>query len=178
MKRAAARIMNSWVQGKTNNKIKNLISEKSLDANTRMVLINAIYFLGNWTYPFNASLTFKGPFFFVNEKREAKQAIVEYMTIKAQFNYAKLEKLDATAVELQYKNSNVSMIFILPNTRSGLTALESKLQNINFNDVYNEMFMDEVIIEIPKFKIEFEIKLNEALQKVNKYCHFSYELSY
>jgi serpin B len=154
--------MNSWVEGKTNFKIKNLIPPEFINNNTKIVLVNAIYFLGNWSQPFNASLTFKGPFFFNNNT----QALVDFMKIKKPFKYGNFKELDATAIEMDYKNSNISMIFILPNSRAGLNSLEKKLHFIDFKELYNRMFQDSITVELPKFKIEFDINLNDPLMKV------------
>lgn len=60
---AAANTINSWVESQTNNLIKNLISPSLLDGNTRMVLVNAIYFKGIWATPFNTRLTKKSTFY-------------------------------------------------------------------------------------------------------------------
>ncbi|GAG95589.1 unnamed protein product, partial [marine sediment metagenome] len=45
--------INSWVEDKTNNKIKDLIPQGVLDPDTRLVLTNAIYFKGTWLLQFN-----------------------------------------------------------------------------------------------------------------------------
>lgn len=60
---AAAEKINCWVESKTNNLIKDLISPSMLDANTRMVLVNAIYFNGTWAKSFNTRLTRKSIFY-------------------------------------------------------------------------------------------------------------------
>lgn len=61
------------------------------------------------------------------------------------------------------------MMIILPNSKTGLSALESKLHTINFGELRKNMYNEEVNVEIPKFKIEFDIELNEPLKKVCKY---------
>lgn len=164
----AAKIINAWVEKKTNNKIQNLISDDILGNDTRMVLVNAIYFKGLWALPFNASLTFRGPFFFNGRNH----TLAEYMKMKNYFSYGNLTDLDATAVALPYKDSNMSMLFILPNSRTGLPALEKRLDTIDFKHVYKRMHEMEVIVEIPKFKIEFDANLNEPLNRVKVLLSF------
>lgn len=158
----AASTINGWVEDHTNNKIKDLISADSLNSDTRMVLVNAIYFKGFWQHQFDKQQTFKAPFF-LNEKDSVD---VDFMRIKKHFNYGVFDELDATALELPYKDSDITMMIILPNKRGGLAALENKLGTINFSDMSNKMYSQEVNVEIPKFKIEFDIKLNEPLKKV------------
>lgn len=159
----SAKTINDWVEGKTNNKIKDLIKSDTLDADTRMVLVNAIYFKGFWTYQFNKDNTFKGDFF-LNDKDVVQ---VDYMKIKNHFKYGALPDYDATAIELPYKDSDISMMIILPNTKTGLSALEAKLNQINFSEVSQSLYSQEVNVEIPKFKIEFDIELNDPLKKVS-----------
>lgn len=159
---ASAATINQWVESQTNNKIKDLIASDSLTSDTRMVLVNAIYFKGFWTYQFKPEDTFKAPFFL----NEQDSVTTDFMKIKKHFKYGILSQLDATAIELPYKDSDISMLIILPNSRTGLSALEGKLNTINLGDISSKLYSQEVNVEIPKFKIEFDIKLNEPLKKV------------
>jgi serpin B len=155
--------INGWVESKTNNKIKDLIKSDTLDSDTRMVLVNAIYFKGFWTYQFDPKNTFKAPFY-LNEQDTVQ---VDFMKVKKHFKYGHLQDLDATAIELPYKDSDITMLIILPNTRTGLSALEGKLNTIDLGEISSKMYSQEVNVEIPKFKIEFDIELNEPLTKVS-----------
>lgn len=158
----SAGIINAWVEDKTNNKIKDLIAADSLDADTRMVLVNAIYFKGFWTYQFDPKQTYKSSFYL----NDVDTVEVDFMRVKKHFKYGFLEKLDATALELPYKDSDITMLIILPNKKTGLSDLESKLNTIDLSEITRSMYSQEVNVEIPKFKIEFDIELNEPLQKV------------
>jgi serpin B len=159
----SASTINGWVEENTNNKIKDLISADSLGADTRMVLVNAIYFKGFWTYQFDPKATFKAPFY-LNEQDTVE---VDFMKIKKHFKYGSLQDLDATAIELPYKDSDISMLIILPNSKTGLSALEGKLNTIDLGEISNSLYSQEVNVEIPKFKIEFDIELNDPLKKVS-----------
>ncbi|MGH0129130.1 UNVERIFIED_CONTAM: hypothetical protein FKN15_038377 [Acipenser sinensis] len=59
---AARQNINSWVQSQTKDKIQNLLAEGTVDALTRLVLVNAIYFKGNWGKKFSESETRERPF--------------------------------------------------------------------------------------------------------------------
>ena len=158
----SASTINQWVESNTNNKIKDLISSDSLGSDTRMVLVNAIYFKGFWTYQFNPKNTFKAPFY-LNDQDTVE---VDFMKTKNYFKYGSLPDLDATAIELPYKDSDITMLIILPNTKTGLSALEAKLNTIDLAEVSKKLYSQEVNVEIPKFKIEFNIELKEPLEKV------------
>jgi serpin B len=60
------------------------------------------------------------------------------------------------------------MLILLPKARNGLHKLETNLKNINFGELSNEMVAQEVVVFLPKFKIEFSINLNNALKKVGQ----------
>jgi serpin B len=127
-----------------------------------MVLVNAIYFKGFWTYQFDPQATYTAPFF-LDDKSSVE---VDFMRVKNHFKYGFVEKLDATALELPYKDSDISMMIILPNKRNGLADVESKLHTVDLSEISQTLRSQEVNVELPKFKIEFDIKLNEPLKKV------------
>ncbi|NXL51098.1 SPB6 protein, partial [Podilymbus podiceps] len=54
--------INDWVEEKTEGKIQNLLAKGVLDSMTRLVLVNAIYFKGNWEKQFNKEVTEERPF--------------------------------------------------------------------------------------------------------------------
>ncbi|NXS03654.1 SPB6 protein, partial [Oxylabes madagascariensis] len=54
--------INGWVEERTEGKIQNLLAEGILNSLTRLVLVNAIYFKGNWEEQFNKERTRERPF--------------------------------------------------------------------------------------------------------------------
>lgn len=158
----SANEINQFVQEKTNDRIKDLIEPSMINSDTRMVLVNAIYFKGNWKYQFDQRRTIKDDFY----TSETQKVPVDMMRMKKHFNYAILSDLDATALEMQYANSNFTFLIILPNNRTGLAALETKLKNYDLSQITARMRFEEVDVSIPKFKVEFKINLNEVLKNV------------
>lgn len=160
----SAGVINAWVEEKTNNKITNLIDPSALTSDTRMVLVNAIYFKGFWQQKFKTEQTRPGPFW----TSETESVQVDMMHTKARFNYGVFDNLDATAIEMGFNDTDITMLIILPNKKEGLSALESKLHTIDLNEITSQMYSQEVIVSLPKFKIEYEISLNDVLKKVIK----------
>lgn len=60
----------------------------------------------------------------------------------------------------------MSMFIILPNKRTGLPRLEEQLKDVDLKNLTAKMHRSEVEVSIPKFKIEFEVSLVDALKKV------------
>lgn len=160
--KASAAKINQFVEDHTNGKIKNFIAPDQLDGNTRALLVNAIHFKGEWQQQFNKSKTVRGDFY----TNETEKVPVDFMTAKEYFHSTNLVALNARALELKYANSNYSFLIILPDNRTGLADLESKLQYVNLADVSSQMSFDELEITIPKFAVEYEIKLNDVLKNV------------
>lgn len=161
---AAAATINRFVGEKTDGKIADFIAPDQLDSTTRTLLVNAIHFKGQWQQQFNKSKTIRGPFY----TNETESIPVDFMVAKDYFHTANLIALNARALELNYAHSNYSFVIILPDNHTGLAELESKLQYVNLAHVASQMTNDELEIIIPKFNVEYEIKLNEVLKSVSK----------
>lgn len=163
-----ARIINDFVATKTKNKIQNLIKANMLNSATRVVLVNAIHFKAQWKIKFNVNAMLKGDFY--NNGNE--MVSVDFMTMEEYFTNLEIHELNAKVLEMRYLNSTLSMIFILPNQPTGLSALETKLKHYGLTRIadqiipeYNDNFA-KVHVRIPKFNIQFEIELKDALKNV------------
>ena len=86
--------MNLWVETQTRNKIQNLIPPGSVDASTVMVLVNAIYFKGDWASQFSKELTRERLFTTFNG--EAQKVLMMHQ--KSEFRYA--ETTDVKILDL------------------------------------------------------------------------------
>lgn len=159
----AANTINTWVENKTNDKIKNLIQPDDLDELTRLVLVNAVYFKGNWADKFRKENTRKEPFY-LNDNDKID---VDMMHINKKFNYAADDNLDAKILELPYENRNFSLVVVLPNQRNGIRSLEEKLASTDLSTLTSNLHHVEVNVALPKFKIESQIPLNEPLAEVS-----------
>ncbi|XP_072379483.1 antichymotrypsin-2-like [Diabrotica undecimpunctata] len=153
----ASNSINDWVEGKTNNKIKNLIDPKSLNNHVMLVLVNALYFSGKWKYTFKNDSTANRLFHI--SPTESKE-IPSMQTVLVS-KYAHNDKLKAKFLELEFKDSDVTMTFVLPDEINGLAAVEENLQ-----EYLAPQKMSNVMVRttLPKFKIETEIDFKPILQ--------------
>ena len=156
--------INHWVEQQTENKIKNLLQTDAVNADTTAVLVNAIYFKAKWLRPFSKEYTMKAPFYMDNNQ----QAEVEMMYTKDSFGYGELPRLNATALAMPYKDSNISMLIILPNDRDGFKTLGKELITLDFYGVSAMLRAQEVSVFLPKFCIEYNIDLKETLKKASQ----------
>jgi len=156
----AARMINSWVEKMTRDKIKHLIKADMLSDLTRLVLVNAIYFKGDWAAKFDPKLT-KEQDFSVSPSLTVKAPM---MTQERKFPWAFLEPLASTMVEMPYKGDRIVMQVLLPGERHGLEELEEKLTNHNVQELFEKAsYETKVMVQLPKFKLEQRIPLTEHL---------------
>jgi serpin B len=127
-----------------------------------MILVNAIYFKGDWVHPFIPSSNFEHEFY-LNETDFVK---VEFMGQRKHYKYGKFEEFNARVVEMEYQNSDATFLIVLPESRTGLAAVEAKLNNIDFNDVASKLQSRDLRLHLPKFRIELQLDLNESLEKL------------
>jgi serpin B len=159
----SAKVINDWVEDCTNGKIKDLVKSDVLNSQTRIVIVNAIYFKGLWEEPFYKSSNIKDKFY-LNEQNSVD---VDFMrNFGDYFKYADLPELNSVAFEMAYKSSDVGMMIVVPKTRTGLADLERNLYQVDFNEISSKMTEKYLHLQMPKFKIEFELDLQKTLVQV------------
>lgn len=161
-KKSAADNINRWCSNKTNNKIKDIVTADEFDEDTRLVLLNAIYFKGEWHLKFNKTDTKKRQFYL----SESESVPVDMMFMVSKFNYVENPTLEAQILEMEYKNKNFSMFVILPLKQDGIHDLEEKISNYDLSTLSQGMRNLEVHVQLPKFKFETVMPLNDVLMEV------------
>jgi serpin B len=150
--------INRWVEERTRNKIQNLLESGALDADTRLVLTNAIYFKGEWANPFNTKATQKGEFRLPNA---APLTDVSLMHKTEELAYAETD--DVQLVELPYAGGRLSMVVLLPKKLDGLAALEKDLTAANVSKWLAKLQANEVNLTLPKFQMTAKFELEKTL---------------
>ncbi len=172
--------INNWVAQKTQNKILNILPAGILDANTRLVLANAIYFLGAWTTSFEETNTMTQPFYL--SSTTFVEALLMHQPLFAgngdplevTFNYMdNWDWLPAggyniptdgfQAIELPYASNQVSMVILLPSHADGLGQLEQQLSTSFLSDMLSQMVPQPVEIYLPRFTLESSFDLTDTL---------------
>lgn len=151
-------IINRWVEKKTADKIKDLLTQGSLTSLTRLVLTNAIYFKGDWAAKFKPEQTRPEPF----QVDPDKTVDVPMMRQSGSFRYA--ETVGAKLLELPYVGNELSMIVVLPNENS--TAFDQSLDANRLNEWLGKIVEQDVDVFLPKFKFETQYELNDTLSQM------------
>uniref|UniRef100_A0A6P7FDA3 Ovalbumin-related protein X-like n=1 Tax=Diabrotica virgifera virgifera TaxID=50390 RepID=A0A6P7FDA3_DIAVI len=155
----AANTINSWVEQKTNNKIKDLIDSETLTSDTKLVLVNALYFTGQWKNPFPVDNT--ADILFHSSPTESQK--IPTMQNEGIIKYAYNEKLKAKFLELEFADGNISTTFVLPDAINGLADVE---QNMAKYLAPQKMNPSAVIVTLPKFRIETTINFTSILESL------------
>ena len=154
---AARQEINAWVEKQTADKIKGLLGPESVNNNTRLVLANAIYFLGNWTDRFNPTWTSEQDFS-VSGGKKVKAPLMHQVH---EYRYHANRSLQV--LELPYKGGDLSMLVLLPREADGLPAVDSALSAANIAQLRARLQPETIDVYLPKFKLETFYELNESL---------------
>merc|ERR1719420_2176124 len=161
----SAQEINNWVQEKTRNLIQDLISPDLITDDSKLLLLNAIYFKANWMSNFDKLETVSRPF----RVREGVNKNVDIMTQTNLFQYKYNYDFQSQIISLPYQDENFSMIVILPFEEGNEKVNEviNKVLTIpsNLNTIILGMEETEVDIFLPKFKLSYKSELVNVLQK-------------
>jgi serpin B len=158
--------INQWVSDQTENRIKDLLPEGSINQLTRLVLTNAIYFNAAWQSQFQKNATADGQFTLLN----GSKVTVQMMKQMKSFAYA--EGPNYQAVELPYDGNELSMVILLP-VADQFKAFEAALNSQQVKGIVQSLKSNEVDLTMPKFKVESEFNLKKALSSLGMPVAFS-----
>ncbi|XP_059364527.1 leukocyte elastase inhibitor-like isoform X5 [Carassius carassius] len=148
--------INKWVEKNTQEKIKNLLPQGSVSDATKLVLVNAIYFKGNWEKKFPKEATRDGQF----KLNKTHTKPVKMMYQESKFPLASIPEMNSQVLELPYVGKNLSMLIILPNKiqdeTTGLQKLEKALTYEKLMEWTkpSKMLQEQVQVSLPRFKME------------------------
>ncbi|XP_013406458.1 leukocyte elastase inhibitor-like [Lingula anatina] len=151
--------INQWVEEQTAQKIKNLLPEGAINSLVAMVLVNAVYFKGNWASQFDPKQTQKAPF----QLTSTNKIKVDMMYQESEFPLGYSTELECQILEIPYVGKNLSMLIYLPDKIDGLKDLESKMTSSLLETTARDLFPDTVMVKLPKFKLTEEYRLHEKL---------------
>ncbi len=164
-------IINNWVSQETKGKIKEII--EFLSPQDVLFLINAIYFKGNWTTKFDQNLTQEQPFYLKNKES------INHPLMSQEGKYLYYENEQFQAISLPYgQEKKLSMYIFLPKENSELTKFIDNLTPENWQNWLSKMQKKKGFISLPKFKLEYEIKLNKTLKAIGMTDIFSHKANF
>ena len=158
--------INNWVSDQTEGRIEDLIPQGAIDALTRLVLTNAIYFNAAWEYPFDENMTADGPFYLL----DGTQVTLPMMTQTESFAYTFGEGYQA--LELRYDGGELSMVILLPDAGEFL-AFEEALDAGRVYEIIGSLQVTRVALTMPGFEFDSKFSLAETLAEMGMPVAFS-----
>jgi serine protease inhibitor len=149
--------INDWVSGKTAGRIKDLIPSGALDSMTRLVLVNAIYFKGQWAAPFKKNDTVSDLFTIAPGQTTSAQ----FMNLTDNFGYTESDGLQL--LELPYTGGDLSMVVLLPAETNSFKDFEDALSAEKLTGWLGQARKQKVNVFLPKFKLTQQFALADTL---------------
>ncbi|CAL8124602.1 unnamed protein product [Orchesella dallaii] len=163
----AAEEINNFVSTKTNHRIQKIVDASDLTNQTRMVLVNTLYFKGAWENPFPTTSTRRMPFY-LDDTRNVQ---VDMMRLETYYRAVDIKELDCKAVLIPYQKGKkeedtFQMVILLPNKRTGLANLEKGLNDFGLVDQVFNVRPRNIELRMPRFNIESSLELIEPLKQM------------
>ena len=152
--------INNWAETKTHGRIKDVLSGE-LSERTRMVLVNALFFLGDWAVPFKANDTYDSRFFGAKYANE-----VPFMHAEIQIRYYETDSFQLIILPFRGKkgtNGTFAMSFILPKTgfepedahELSASGFESRFGSTKQRSAY-----------LPEVRFDYQASLVETMRRL------------
>ncbi|KAM4841069.1 serpin B8-like isoform 1-T2 [Thomomys bottae] len=155
--------INAWVSEKTEGKISELLGPGSVGSQTKMVLVNAVYFKGKWKEQFDRKHTRDMLF-----KTKQEKKTVKMMFKKAKFKMGDIPELHSQVLELPYAGEDLSMIILLPDSDTDLEVVEEALtyEKLKAWISPDNLTQSKVQVFLPRLKMEENYELKSSLQRL------------
>ena len=148
--------INGWVSTNTKGKIPKIVDQIGRDH--VMFLINAVYFKGQWKNRFDPANTKNEDFHLANGTKKQ----VPMMGRAGSYVYRLGERFEA--VTLPYVGEKVAMTVVLPEKGLQLAELLKQLDAGKWDDLFQRSSSNPGTVKLPRFKLTYESKLNDALK--------------
>lgn len=151
--------INEWVAGETGDRIDELLPEGSINDLTRLVLVNAVYFLANWAHPFNDEITSMESF----RALDGSEYEVPMMRQERSWLYGEVDGVQV--VDLPYIGEEVSMLVMLP-PEGSFESFEDSLTSESIGSFVTAVEAREGEVQLPRFEFSAGFALGEVLRSM------------
>ncbi|KAB5559076.1 hypothetical protein PHYPO_G00024690 [Pangasianodon hypophthalmus] len=168
---ASRQIINEWISEKTNHRINNTLPEGSIDVNSILVLVNTIYFKGQWKHKFNRRNSMESKFHI----SKTHSCLVQMMYQENTYHYGHFPEDKVQVLEMFYSGEGISMMIVLPDKDTKLAEVEENLTLKKLSGWLNDTKTKQVAVHFPRFRIEDNFSLKEKLHSMGLHDIFSAE---
>ncbi len=148
--------VNTWVRDETEQRVQEVLPPGSVDAATRMLLVDAVYLKAPWLTPFEAAATADTPF----TRLDASTVTVPMMRSTSQLAYAAGNGWQA--VDLPYGGYALTMTVLVPDA-GRLAEVEAQVSSDLVDSIVATQALRSVDLGLPRWDSESAFSLNDAL---------------
>ncbi|HEX6304021.1 MAG TPA: serpin family protein [Anaerolineales bacterium] len=159
--------VNDWVAEKTEERISDILPVGAIDAATRLVLANAIYFNAGWLFPFDPAATQEQPFNLL-DGAQISVPMMHLNTVRAPYYQGN----GYQAILLPYTGEKVDMLVILPERGQFETVQEGMSVDL-LDQVRAQAEIHDVTLSMPKFDFETDVNLPDLFKEMGMTAPFS-----
>ncbi|CAB3223710.1 unnamed protein product [Arctia plantaginis] len=154
--------INEWVTNNTEGQIENFL-KRSLPTSTKVALLSALYFNGQWEKPFLPEYTTKLPF-----KKGKVTVMADLMLNFGHFNFTVSENNDFIMLALPYNDSETNMYAVKPRLPNKLNLLDlmEKIDYEQIDKTINEMTIKKCVVRFPKLELKTSMNLDNSLKAI------------
>ena len=167
----ALQIINAWVGNQTHQKIKDLLQPGDINSSTRLLLVNALYYLGAWQKPFNKKLTQKQPF----KIDEVNSIDTPMMRQKGSFRYFEDPETQVAIIPLcSTASASPAFVIVLPKDSSNMAEMSSDL----LNSYLTSSNLKTLDLKIPVFCLRKRYDMQNALSSLGMGIAFTSQANF
>jgi serpin B len=166
----ARKAINGWVSDKTKDKINNLLPQDSVGPDTRLALVNAIYFKADWLNQFDADSTGDAPFYLTDGTE------ITTKTMHENSLYPYVQGDGYQVVELAYAGETAAMDIIVPDA-GNFETFESLFNQEILDQIFNGMQPASLELGLPKFQFTKDLELSDTLKNLGMSDAFDADLA-
>ena len=152
--------INNWISEQTQQKIKKAIPQGFITGDTRLLMTNTIYFDADWSDPFDPDMTTNEIFNLV----DGQEIVIPFMGGKKRMLNS-YNTPELVAVELEYLDNNLSMVFIMPKEQT-IHDFENRFNQQIFANILGNFQLSELVLVLPKFEYNTELPLSSGLKSL------------
>jgi len=152
---SAVDAINTWVAEETRGKIESIVER--IPSETMLYILNAVYFKGLWSDPFDPERTRPLPF------TKADGSVIEHPMMTESGRYRYYEADGIQSISLPYGEGRLAMVVVLPPADAPVDAFVRGLNEEDWERWVGGQRKREGEIVLPRFTIGYGAKLNDAL---------------
>lgn len=173
---SASKTINEWISKQTQGKIPDFISPEDIDNQTRLILTSAVYFQGEWQWPFDVKFTQDWPFHPTPDVSIPVKMLHQERTLP----YYENELIQAVALPfagLSKEDGRLACVVMQPKSAENWDTLINEIPE-QFNTWIGSLTPTLLDVKLPKFQIDCRYKLNDALQNLGMEDAFDEEANF